>query len=148
MQENRGPGERLDRHPAAGTWERTSHRFHRDRSRRPDSAAPVPLGCGQGFRAARLQTNFAVFTSHVSAQLGRRAVPRVLVNRKIRQAMTAPPAIMGMALGLLRDAGAEPLAREGKQTGHRYLRKKTEALMNLQRGYRRSRVRRWNWQNI
>ena len=28
--------------------------------------------------------------------------------------MTAPPATLGMALGLLRDAGAEPLAREGK----------------------------------
>ena len=33
------------------------------------------LGCGQGFRAARLQTNFAVLTSHVSAQLGSRAMP-------------------------------------------------------------------------
>ena len=27
MQENRVPGERLDRHPAAGTWERTSLDF-------------------------------------------------------------------------------------------------------------------------
>jgi hypothetical protein len=34
MQENRLPGERPDRHPAAGIWERTSPRFHRDRSRR------------------------------------------------------------------------------------------------------------------
>ena len=34
MQENRLPGERPYRHPAAGIWERTSPRFHRDRSRR------------------------------------------------------------------------------------------------------------------
>src|SRR5260370_14008459 len=34
MLENRLPGERPDRHPAAGTWERTSPRFRRDRSRR------------------------------------------------------------------------------------------------------------------
>jgi hypothetical protein len=34
MQENRLPGERPNRHPAAGIWERTSPRFHRDRSRR------------------------------------------------------------------------------------------------------------------
>src|SRR5256885_7290958 len=34
MLENRLPGEPPDRHPAAGTWERTSPRFHRDRSRR------------------------------------------------------------------------------------------------------------------
>src|SRR6202049_2757907 len=34
IQENRLPGERPDRHPAAGIWERTSPRFHRDRSRR------------------------------------------------------------------------------------------------------------------
>jgi len=33
---------------------------------------PGALGCGQGFRAARLQSNFAVLTSHVSARLGRR----------------------------------------------------------------------------
>ena len=32
---------------------------------------PGALGCGQGFRAARLQSNFAVLTSHVSARLGR-----------------------------------------------------------------------------
>src|ERR1700730_4247609 len=31
---------------------------------------PGALGCGQGFRAARLQSNFAVLTSHVSARLG------------------------------------------------------------------------------
>ena len=36
---------------------------------------PGALGCGQGFRAARLQSNFAVLTSHVSAQLGSRAMP-------------------------------------------------------------------------
>src|SRR6202040_917691 len=34
MLENRLPGERPDRHPAAGIWERTSPRFRRDRSRR------------------------------------------------------------------------------------------------------------------
>src|ERR1700730_10929735 len=34
MQENRLPGERPDRHPAAGIWERTPSRFRRDRSRR------------------------------------------------------------------------------------------------------------------
>src|SRR6202030_4433735 len=34
MQENRLPGERPDRHPAAGIWERTPPRFRRDRSRR------------------------------------------------------------------------------------------------------------------
>jgi hypothetical protein len=33
---------------------------------------PGALGCGQGFRAARLQSNFAVLTSHVSARLGSR----------------------------------------------------------------------------
>src|ERR1700730_4373549 len=32
MQENRVPGERLDRHPAAGTWGANLTRFHRDRS--------------------------------------------------------------------------------------------------------------------
>jgi len=31
---------------------------------------PGALGCGQGFRAARLQSNFAVLTSHVSTRLG------------------------------------------------------------------------------
>jgi hypothetical protein len=33
---------------------------------------PGALGCGRGFRAARLQSNFAVLTSHVSARLGSR----------------------------------------------------------------------------
>src|ERR1700738_2589513 len=41
MQEDRLPGERPDRHPAAGIWERTSPRFHRDRSRR-DACPTLP----------------------------------------------------------------------------------------------------------
>ena len=34
MQENRLPGERPDRHPTGGIWERTPPRFRHDRSRR------------------------------------------------------------------------------------------------------------------
>src|SRR5580704_14462482 len=42
MLENRLPGERPDRYPAAGTWERTSPRFRRDRSRRDAAGADFP----------------------------------------------------------------------------------------------------------
>jgi len=56
MQENRPPDSRLDRHPAAGTWERTSPRFHRDRSR-PDACPtlrPGALGVRPGFSASEI----------------------------------------------------------------------------------------------
>ena len=74
MLENRLPGARPDRHQAAGIWERTSPRFHRDRSRRDacPTVRPRCFGVRPGFRAARLQSNFAVLTSHVSARLGSR----------------------------------------------------------------------------
>ena len=56
MQENRVPGERLDRHPAAGTWERTSPRFRRDRSRRDacPTVRPRCFGVRPGFSGSEI----------------------------------------------------------------------------------------------
>src|ERR1700732_3512353 len=58
MQENRVPGERPDRHPAAGIWERTSPRFHRDRSRR--DACPTRL-CGPHRKIIRLKDKRGIY---------------------------------------------------------------------------------------
>ena len=75
MLENRLPGERPDRHPAAGTGGSEPHLDFvvTDLDRMlAQLCGPGALGCGQGFRAARLQSNFVVLTSHVSARLGSR----------------------------------------------------------------------------
>ena len=56
MLENRLPGERPDRHPAAGTWERTSPRFRRDRSRRDacPTVRPRCFGVRPGFSGSEI----------------------------------------------------------------------------------------------
>ena len=56
MLENRLPGERPDRHPAAGTGERTSPRFRRDRSRRDacPTVRPRCLGVRPGFSGSEI----------------------------------------------------------------------------------------------
>ena len=56
MLENRLPGERPDRHPAAGTGERTSPRFRRDRSRRDPcpTVRPRCFGVRPGFSGSEI----------------------------------------------------------------------------------------------
>src|ERR1700730_6545068 len=56
MLENRLPGERPDRHPASGTWERTSPRFRRDRSRRDacPTVRPRCFGVRPGFSGSEI----------------------------------------------------------------------------------------------
>src|SRR5580692_325532 len=69
MLENRLSGERPDRHPAAGTWERTSPRFRRDRSRRDacPTVRPRCFGVRPGFSgseiAEQLQPGFGLLHS-------------------------------------------------------------------------------------
>src|SRR5580704_5539254 len=56
MLENRRPGERPDRHPAAGTGERTSPRFGRDRSRQDacPTVRPRCFGVRPGFSGSEI----------------------------------------------------------------------------------------------
>src|ERR1700720_2697959 len=89
MQENSLPGERPDRHPAAGIWERTSPRFHRDRSRRD-----LAQLCGPDRKIIRLRDKRGIYLFLIEITA-------------ITKYLAAPTADPGEFCGVGQTAGAE-----------------------------------------
>src|SRR5580704_10202533 len=82
MQENRLPGERPDRHPAAGIWERTSPRFRRDRSRRDacPTLRPRPENNPVKGQARNIFIPDRLIPDHATIEVGFGAIPQAVTN--------------------------------------------------------------------